>query len=174
MNPRVKAVRPAPEYTLILTFTNGEVRCFDAKPYLDVGFFRELREPGAFASVRACLGSIQWQGGQDLCPDVWFPRRLDQLLNQVYGPRMVQINIHEAKTHLSRLARRIKQGETVVLCDRNKPFAEIRPLPQTTPLPSGGRPLGLYAGQVTMSPDFDSPETNRQLAALFQKTVRTP
>jgi|GEM_PF-473167 antitoxin (DNA-binding transcriptional repressor) of toxin-antitoxin stability system len=43
---------------------------------------------------------------------------------------MTIININEAKTHLSRYAKRIKQGETIILADRNKPFAEIRPLPQ--------------------------------------------
>ena len=72
MNPRVKAVKPGPDYTLVIVFTNGEVRCFDAKPYLDVGFFRDLRDPAMFNSVRPCLGSIQWQGGQDLCPDVLY------------------------------------------------------------------------------------------------------
>jgi antitoxin (DNA-binding transcriptional repressor) of toxin-antitoxin stability system len=41
---------------------------------------------------------------------------------------MTIININEAKTHLSRYAKRIKQGETIILADRNKPFAEIRPL----------------------------------------------
>lgn len=41
---------------------------------------------------------------------------------------MKQINIHEAKTHLSRYKEQIKQGETLLLCERNKPFAEIRPL----------------------------------------------
>jgi len=40
-----------------------------------------------------------------------------------------QINIHEAKTHLSRYKEQIKRGETLLLCERNKPFAEIRPLP---------------------------------------------
>lgn len=41
---------------------------------------------------------------------------------------MTIININQAKTHLSRYAKLVKAGETVILCDRNKPFAEIRPL----------------------------------------------
>jgi len=87
---------------------------------------------------------------------------------------MIQVNIHQAKTHLSRLARRIKAGEPVILCDRNRPFAEIRPLPQARTVPSGGRPIGLYAGQVSMSPDFDSPETNQRLAELFSGSEDAP
>jgi antitoxin (DNA-binding transcriptional repressor) of toxin-antitoxin stability system len=80
---------------------------------------------------------------------------------------MIQVNIHQAKTHLSRLARRIRAGEVVTLCDRNRPFAEIRPLPGGRTVPARGRPLGLYAGQVSIKPDFDSPETNQHLAMLF-------
>lgn len=72
MNPRIVAVRPNPDYTLTLTFSNGEVRKFDVKPYLDKGIFRELRDPSLFNSVRPCLGSIQWKNGQDLCPDTLY------------------------------------------------------------------------------------------------------
>jgi hypothetical protein len=72
MNPRVKAVRPNPDYTLTLLFTNGESRRFDVKPYLDRGTFRQLKDPRVFNSVKPFLGSIQWQGGQDLCPDTLY------------------------------------------------------------------------------------------------------
>ncbi|MFP4157429.1 MAG: type II toxin-antitoxin system Phd/YefM family antitoxin [Opitutales bacterium] len=46
---------------------------------------------------------------------------------------MTTININEAKTHLSRYAKRVKAGESIILADRNKPFAEIRPLPASNP-----------------------------------------
>jgi len=72
MNPRVRAVQPNPDYTLTLTFANGEVKVFDVKPYLDKGIFRELRDKSLFNSVRPCLGSICWQNGQDLCPDTLY------------------------------------------------------------------------------------------------------
>ncbi|RME47985.1 MAG: DUF2442 domain-containing protein [Caldilineae bacterium] len=72
MYPRVKAVKPNPDYTLTLTFTNGEVKVFDVKPYLERGIFKELKEPGIFNSVRPFLGSIQWQNGQDFCPDTLY------------------------------------------------------------------------------------------------------
>jgi hypothetical protein len=72
MNPRVKAVRANPDFTLTLLFTNGETRRFDVKPYLDKGTFRQLKEPGAFKLVKPFLGSIQWKGGQDFCPDTLY------------------------------------------------------------------------------------------------------
>lgn len=72
MNPRVKAVRPSADYTLTLTFENGEVKRFDVKPYLDTGIFQELKDLSAFNSVRPFLGSVQWQDGQDFCPDLLY------------------------------------------------------------------------------------------------------
>jgi hypothetical protein len=72
MNPRIVAVQPHPDYTLMLTFANGEVKVFDVKPYLNIGIFRELQDPRYFNSVRPFLGSIQWQNGQDFCPDTLY------------------------------------------------------------------------------------------------------
>lgn len=72
INPRVKYVKPNPDYTIILTFTNGEVKLFDMKPYLDKGIFSELKNISLFNSVKPFLGSIQWQNGQDLCPDTLY------------------------------------------------------------------------------------------------------
>ena len=69
MNPRVKSVRAMQDYKLQLTFTNGEKRIFDIRPYLSKGVFQELMNETLFQTVRVSLGSIQWQNGQDLCPD---------------------------------------------------------------------------------------------------------
>lgn len=72
MNPRIIDVKPQKDYLLILTFTNGEVRMFDVKPYLNTGLFRELRDPSVFNGVVPFLGSIQWQNGLDICPDTLY------------------------------------------------------------------------------------------------------
>jgi hypothetical protein len=72
MNPRVKKVSPNPDYTIDLTFDNGERKVFDVKPYLHRGIFRELKDLKVFNSVKPMLGSIQWQGGQDFCPDTLY------------------------------------------------------------------------------------------------------
>ena len=72
MNPRVKDVKPNTNHTITLTFANGEVRCFDVKPYLNIGIFRELKDISLFKSVRPFLGSVQWKNGQDFCPDTLY------------------------------------------------------------------------------------------------------
>ncbi len=72
MNPRVKDVKPTDDYKLILTFTNDEVKVFDVTPYLDKGFFKQLKNKGYFKSVKPFMGSIQWQNGQDFCPDTLY------------------------------------------------------------------------------------------------------
>jgi antitoxin (DNA-binding transcriptional repressor) of toxin-antitoxin stability system len=41
---------------------------------------------------------------------------------------MKQVNIHDAKTHLSRYLAELTPGETLVLCNRNQPVAELRSL----------------------------------------------
>ena len=91
MNPRVKAVKANPDYTLTLTFTNDEVKIFDVKPYLDKGIFRELQDRGLFNSVRPFLGSIQWKNGQDFCPDTLY-------LDSVSSSSGVDTSIEEAPT----------------------------------------------------------------------------
>jgi hypothetical protein len=72
MNPRVSAVKPNPDYTITLTFTDGDVRSFDVRPYLNRGIFQELRAMSIFNSVKPCLGSVQWENGQDFCPDTLY------------------------------------------------------------------------------------------------------
>ncbi len=80
---------------------------------------------------------------------------------------MLKVNIHEAKTHLSRYAKRIKAGETLLLCDRNQPFAEIRPLKKSPAAKPPKRRLGRDAATLKLSADWDSPATNAEVAALF-------
>jgi len=72
MNPRVKYVTANSDYTLSLTFTNGEIGKFDVKPYLGIGIFRELNDYNLFKSVKPFLGSVQWIHEQDLCPDTLY------------------------------------------------------------------------------------------------------
>ena len=64
---------------------------------------------------------------------------------------MIQININEAKSRLSKYTKMVKAGETVVLCERNKPFAEIRSLDQKRSVP---RVFGLSKGVFKLGPEF--------------------
>lgn len=73
MNPRVVAVVAQTEdFTLLLRFSNQEIRTFDVKPYLTKGFFRELQDRAYFSAARVSLGSVAWPHGQDFCPDTLY------------------------------------------------------------------------------------------------------
>lgn len=72
MNPRVKNVTPLDDYKLKIEFLNNEIKIFDVNPYLNFGIFKDLKNIGNFNSVKPFLGSIQWNGGQDLCPDTLY------------------------------------------------------------------------------------------------------
>jgi len=73
LNPRVRKVQPEPGYRLRLTFSDGEERIYDASPLLDQGgVFRELKDESAFRSVHPWMGTVQWVGGQDICPDTLY------------------------------------------------------------------------------------------------------
>lgn len=69
MNPRVASVAPEKMGLLRVTFTNGEVRRFDATPYLAYPVFERLRDPAFFSLVQADHGTVAWPDGTDLCPD---------------------------------------------------------------------------------------------------------
>ena len=66
---------------------------------------------------------------------------------------MIRVNIAQAKSHLSRYLGRVERGETIVLCRRNVPIAEIRPLPKP---PAQPRPVGIDRG-MTIPPSFFEP-----------------
>lgn len=64
---------------------------------------------------------------------------------------MITINIHEAKTHLSHYLDEVEKGERVVVCKRNRPVAEIRPI---APRSAEKRPIGLAKGTFTVPDSF--------------------
>lgn len=67
---------------------------------------------------------------------------------------MIRINIHEAKTHLSRYLGRLARGEVIVLCKHNIPIAEIRGLATAR---SKKRPVGLAGSTFEIPPGFFDP-----------------
>ena len=75
---------------------------------------------------------------------------------------MIRVNVAEAKAHLSRYLESVERGETVVLCRRNVPIAEIRALPKRALEP---RPVGIDRG-MTVSAAFFEPLTDELLAAF--------
>jgi prevent-host-death family protein len=74
------------------------------------------------------------------------------------------VNIQQAKTHLSHYLKRVKQGESLVICDRNVPVAELRPLHEST---KPERPLGALRGAVLhMADSFNEPLAAEELAGF--------
>jgi prevent-host-death family protein len=63
-----------------------------------------------------------------------------------------QVNIHEAKTHLSRLVERVEAGEEITIARAGRPVARLVPVQQRRP-----RRPGLWKGRVVIGPDFDDP-----------------
>ena len=63
------------------------------------------------------------------------------------------VNVHEAKTHLSRLLQRVINGEEIVIAKAGKPIAILTPYIQA---PARRLP-GNDAGQVIIAADFDEP-----------------
>jgi len=65
LSPRVKTVAPRDDYTLLLTFSNGERRVFDAKPLFAFPALRSLENPKFFRMVQVSFGSVAWpnEGG---------------------------------------------------------------------------------------------------------------
>jgi hypothetical protein len=72
MNPRVTAVSANDNYTLELTFANGEVGFYDCAPLLSFGVFQELQDLAYFKQVRAEGGTAVWPHEQDICPDTLY------------------------------------------------------------------------------------------------------
>ena len=74
-------------------------------------------------------------------------------MNLVHILGMVTVNIHEAKTHLSRLLQRVAAGEEIVIAKAGKPIARLVPAGK----PRGARVLGTERGRIVVARDFDAP-----------------
>jgi antitoxin (DNA-binding transcriptional repressor) of toxin-antitoxin stability system len=68
---------------------------------------------------------------------------------------MIRLNVHEAKTHLSKYLDELANGEVIVLCRRNVPIAEIRGIPKVER--KTARPIGLDQGSFEVGPEFFDP-----------------
>jgi prevent-host-death family protein len=68
---------------------------------------------------------------------------------------MTQVNLHEAKTHLSRLVDRAAKGESVVIAKAGKPL--VRLVPVETREQMAKRRIGLMKGRITTPDDIKSP-----------------
>jgi prevent-host-death family protein len=72
------------------------------------------------------------------------------------------INIHEAKTHLSRLVDEVAAGTEIIIAKAGKPMARLAPLSA----PVRKKQLGLLKGKVKMPDDFNAPLDDSASAAF--------
>ena len=75
---------------------------------------------------------------------------------------MKTVNMHEAKTHLSKLVAAAVAGEPFVIAKAGKPLVKVSPVDEKKP-----RKLGILAGQLNVPDEFFDPKLDEEIAALF-------
>ena len=76
--------------------------------------------------------------------------------------KSTQFNVHEAKTHLSRLLEEVERGADVVIARAGKPLARLVPIRSRSP----ARKPGFLKGRIRIADDFDAPLPTKILAAF--------
>ena len=79
---------------------------------------------------------------------------------------MQTVNIHEAKTHLSRLVEKAAKGEPFIIAKAGKPLVKVIAL--ETPEPRPAQRLGFMRGQFTVPGDFDT-MMGEEIVRLFEE-----
>lgn len=82
-----------------------------------------------------------------------------------------QVNMHEAKTHLSRLVERVEGGEEIVISRAGKPAAKLVPVPQAK---LGPRKLGGWEGKFEMPSDEEWEAMDKEIEQLFEESEIFP
>ena len=82
---------------------------------------------------------------------------------------MVTVNVYAAKTHLSRLLKRVAAGEQVIIAEAGKPVARLVGLET-----SGPRVLGGDEGSVWLADDFDAPLPDDVVDAFYGGSPARP
>jgi antitoxin (DNA-binding transcriptional repressor) of toxin-antitoxin stability system len=91
---------------------------------------------------------------------------IDMTNIMTYNMIMITLNINEIKTHFSSFLEKVRGGEIVIVCKRNVPIAEIKPI---ATLPDKKRPIGLAGKEYPdfkISDDFFEPLPEEMVAAF--------
>ena len=75
----------------------------------------------------------------------------------------MEVNIHEAKTHLSRLLQRVAEGEEVTIARAGVPVARLVAVEKNT----GSRRLDMDRGRIWIADDFDAPLPEDLISAFY-------
>ena len=81
---------------------------------------------------------------------------------------MNMYNIHDAKTHLSRLVELAAKGEAFVIAKAGKPMVKVIPI--SAPEPSQVKRFGFMAGQISVPADFDR-MGEAEIVTMFEASV---
>jgi prevent-host-death family protein len=73
----------------------------------------------------------------------------------------MEVNIHKAKTQLSRLLEKVLAGEEVVIAKAGRPIARLTRIEQEKPV------LGSACGQITFHPGWDEPLSDGEIEEIF-------
>ena len=71
---KVTRVNATDDYLLELTFSTGEQRVFDAKPYLTKGVFGALQDTTKFRQAYIAFDTVCWPGNLDISPTTLYVR----------------------------------------------------------------------------------------------------
>lgn len=69
MTPSAVKVKPLEGYRLFVVFDNGEEKIYDVNPLIRGEWFGQLRNLKLFNTVHIAGLSVEWEDGQDVCPD---------------------------------------------------------------------------------------------------------
>jgi len=72
------------------------------------------------------------------------------------------VNVHEAKTHLSRILDRVAAGEEIIIAKAGRPIARLVPVAGVR----RARTPGTYRGKIRIAADFDAPLPDEILEAF--------
>jgi len=86
MYPSVKKVKSVEDYKLLLTFSNGEKRMFDMKPYLTKGLFKQLKDVALFNTAHVSFDTVEWDNEADFDPEVLYAQS-KKVNEKKYGKR---------------------------------------------------------------------------------------
>ncbi len=81
-----------------------------------------------------------------------------------------KVNMHEAKTHLSKLVERVEGGEEIVISRAGKPAAKLVPVPEKL----GPRKLGGWEGKVQMPSDEEWKKMDEEIEQMFEESEIFP
>jgi hypothetical protein len=70
----VVSVIPKESFKLELKFNTGEIRLFDAKPYLEKGVFKKLKDEALFKQAYVAFDTVCWPGNLDIAPETLYDK----------------------------------------------------------------------------------------------------